>query len=43
MDKIEFIEKYCLIKTKNGEIKHIKLKNYQKQFINEITKEQKCK
>jgi len=33
MSTKEFIEKYCLIKTKDGKIKHIKLKDYQIKFI----------
>ena len=33
MDKIEFIEKYCLIKKKNNKQYHIKLKDYQIKFI----------
>lgn len=33
MNAIEFIEQYCVIKDKDNNIHHIKLKDYQIAFI----------
>ena len=33
MNTIEFIEQYCVIKDKDNNIHHIKLKDYQLKFI----------
>jgi ribonucleotide reductase beta subunit family protein with ferritin-like domain len=36
MNPIEFIEQYCVIKDKDNNFHHIKLKDYQIAFINYI-------
>ena len=36
-DIIYFIEKYCKLMTPEG-IKHIKLRNYQKNYLNQLKK-----